>query len=167
MKILYVEDNPANLYLVKRVAKAGKHDIVNYVDGRDVLSKIDTVNPDIVLMDIQLAGDLTGLDVVRRLRSDGYDFPIIAVTAYAMIGDKEKCLEAGCDDYLAKPLPIARLLEIFEHYNDPVARANPPHKNKPAEELKTTNEIDALRLAPEALGEDIASKKDHNKTTKI
>lgn len=118
MKVLYVEDNPANVFLVKRVAKMGQHEIVNYIDGGQALNNFDEINPDLVLMDIQLAGDKSGLDVVRELRERGVKTPIIAVTAYAMVGDKERCLEAGCNDYLPKPLPIPRLVEIFQHYND-------------------------------------------------
>jgi two-component system, cell cycle response regulator DivK len=116
MRILYVEDNPANVFLVKRVAKMGNHEIINYIDGGEALRKFPELKPDLVLMDVQLSGELSGLDVVRRLRADGYTTPIIAVTAYAMVGDRERCIEAGCNDYLAKPLPIPRLVEIFEQY---------------------------------------------------
>lgn len=116
MKILYVEDNAANVFLVKRIAKVGGHDVVNYIDGEEALGQFESDKPDLVLMDIQLAGELSGLDVVHRLRTRGTRVPIIAVTAYAMVGDRERCLAAGCDDYLAKPLPIPRLMEIFDHY---------------------------------------------------
>jgi CheY-like chemotaxis protein len=56
MKILYVEDNPANLYLVKRIAKAGQHEVINYIDGEEALNDFETLKPDLVLLDIQLAG---------------------------------------------------------------------------------------------------------------
>jgi CheY-like chemotaxis protein len=117
MRILYVEDNPANVFLVKRVAKIGQHEIVNFIDGREAIRKYDDVNPDLVLMDIQLVGETSGLDVVKELRARGITTPIIAVTAYAMVGDKERCIEAGCNDYLAKPLPIPRLIEIFQQHD--------------------------------------------------
>ena len=122
MKVLYVEDNPANVFLVKRVAKMGQHEIVNFIDGREAIRKYDDVNPDLVLMDIQLVGETSGLEVVKELRAKGVKTPIIAVTAYAMVGDKERCIEAGCNDYLAKPLPIPRLIEIFQEY-EAIARA--------------------------------------------
>ncbi|MFW5708741.1 MAG: response regulator [Chloroflexota bacterium] len=112
MRILYVEDNLANVSLVKRIARGDE--VINYIDGEDALIYIERDNPDIVLMDVQLAGRMSGLDVVRELRDRGFTLPIIAVTAYAMVGDRERCLAAGCDDYIAKPLPIPRLLEIFE-----------------------------------------------------
>jgi two-component system cell cycle response regulator DivK len=133
MKVLYVEDNPANVFLVKRVARMGNHEIINYIDGGQALKKYDEISPDLVLMDIQLAGDKSGLDVVRELRARGVKTPIIAVTAYAMVGDKERCIDAGCDDYLAKPLPIPRLVEIFDAHNKRVLAAG---GGKPAEAPK-------------------------------
>ncbi|GAB4318143.1 MAG: hypothetical protein Kow00117_08340 [Phototrophicales bacterium] len=111
MRILYVEDNMANVSLVKRVAR--NHEVINYVDGDEALANFEKDNPDLVLMDIQLSGRLTGLDVVRTLRERGHKLPIIAVTAYAMVGDRERCLAAGCDDYIAKPLPIPTLVALF------------------------------------------------------
>jgi two-component system cell cycle response regulator DivK len=125
MRILYVEDNPANLFLIKRVAKMGDHEVINLIDGEEALRKIDLIKPDLILMDIQLAGQLTGLDVVRKLRTDGYTMPIVAVTAYAMVGDRERCLEAGCNEYLSKPLPIGRVVELLQLYQAGVP-AEPP-----------------------------------------
>lgn len=150
MRVLYVEDNPANVFLVKRVAKVGKHEIINYIDGGQALKKFDDINPDLVLMDIQLAGDIGGLDVVRELRGRGVQVPIIAVTAYAMVGDKERCLEAGCNDYLAKPLPVPRLVEIFQDYSDKVENAKlkeepttPPVEAKPVPATADASSVSA------------------------
>lgn len=117
MKILYVEDNPANVYLVQRVARAGAHEVINLDDGERALNEFNSIKPDLVLMDIQLVGNLNGLDVVRHLRDQGHQVPIIAVTAYAMVGDRERCLTAGCNDYMAKPLPVPRLIELFNRYS--------------------------------------------------
>ncbi len=136
MRILYVEDNPANVFLVKRVARMGNHEVVNLMDGDHVLNQFDTLAPDLVLMDVQLVGNLTGLDVVRQLRQRGIKTPIIAVTAYAMVGDRERCIEAGCDDYMAKPLPIQRLVEVFAHHDK--------------EKSRTTAEV--VAIAKERLG---------------
>ncbi len=126
MRILYVEDNPANLSLVQRVARIGNHNVISYMNGTSALENFERDNPDLVLMDIQLPGSLTGLDVVRRLRARGYQTPIIAVTAYAMVGDRERCLEAGCDDYMAKPLPVADLIAMFNRYDKQPASITPP-----------------------------------------
>lgn len=117
MKILYVEDNPTNVYLLQRVARMGDHEIVNFIDGDEALRLYDSIKPDLILMDIQLAGEKTGIDVVRVLRERGVTVPIVAVTAYAMVGDRERCLAAGCDDYLAKPLAIPRLVDILKTYS--------------------------------------------------
>ena len=141
MRILYVEDNPANVFLVKRVAKMGNHEIINYIDGGEALRKFPELEPDLVLMDVQLSGELSGLDVVRRLRADGYTTPIIAVTAYAMVGDRERCIEAGCNDYLAKPLPIPRLVEIFEQYE--AATTAPASTDASAKPEPVTSESDS------------------------
>ena len=135
MRVLYVEDNPTNVFLVKRVAKVGQHEVINFVDGSEALRKYDDIDPDLVLMDVQLSGELSGLDVVRQLRARGIDVPIIAVTAYAMVGDKERCIEAGCTDYLAKPLPVPRLVEIFQEYSDAVEAAK---KASPAKAEQST-----------------------------
>jgi CheY-like chemotaxis protein len=119
MRIVYVEDNIANVHLVKRVARIGKHEIINYIDGMDAFNNFATDDPDLVLMDIQLAGELTGIEVVKKLRDKGFTTPIFAVTAYAMVGDKERCMEAGCTGYMSKPIPIPDLVKLFEKYDKP------------------------------------------------
>jgi two-component system cell cycle response regulator DivK len=132
MRILYVEDHPANLFLVQRVARMGNHDIINYTEGQSALDHFEKDKPDLVLMDVQLPGKLTGLDVVKELRARGHRLPIIAVTAYAMMGDRERCLEAGCDAYIAKPMPISDLVDILKKY-DPTSSEKPtPAQESPA-----------------------------------
>ena len=164
MRILYVEDNPTNLLLVRRVAR--QHELISYIDGEEALAKFDQDKPDIVLMDLQLAGKLNGLQVVQALRQRGYSGPVIAVTAYAMMGDRERCLEAGCDDYIAKPLPIPRLVSLFEHYEQALAEpaspapepeAAPEVADAPAAEVPAENTVEAeakaepvVEAAPEA-----------------
>ena len=117
MRIVYVEDNIANVHLVKRVARMGKHEVINYIDGMDALTNFANDNPDLVLMDIQLAGELTGIEVVKKLRDKGFNAPIYAVTAYAMVGDRERCMEAGCTGYISKPIPIPELVQLFAQYD--------------------------------------------------
>lgn len=155
MRILYVEDNPANVFLVKRVAKMGRHEIINFIDGGEAIRKYDDVNPDLVLMDIQLVGETSGLEVVKQLRGRGVTTPIIAVTAYAMVGDKERCMEAGCNDYLAKPLPIPRLIEIFQEY-DVSSKATRP--STPAQTAPKVVEPTPTKVAPAGSEVDEASK---------
>lgn len=117
MRILYVEDNLANLALVQRLARIGNHEIISHPDGEAALAHFQQDKPDLILMDIQLKGALNGLDVVKKLREQGHKTPIIAVTAYAMLGDRERCLQAGCDEYLPKPLPVEQLVEFFERFD--------------------------------------------------
>jgi len=116
MRILYVEDNPANLSLMLRIARMGGHEVISYTEGEAALANYDKDRPDIVLLDLQLAGAISGLDVVKTLRQRGSTLPIVAVTAYAMVGDKERCMEAGFSGYLAKPLPVAELVELVQRY---------------------------------------------------
>ncbi|MGB1286023.1 MAG: response regulator [Aggregatilineales bacterium] len=135
MRIVYVEDNIANVFLVQRVAKMGAHTVIHYIDGNEFLKKYEQANPDMILMDIQLAGGYSGLDLVRKFRESGHTIPVIAVTAYAMVGDKERCIEAGCDEYMAKPLAIAQMVKLFEEYSkqaeDRAATASLPDKPQP------------------------------------
>lgn len=116
MKIMYVEDNPANISLLQRIARMGGHQVINYTNGDHVLDSFAQDEPQLVLMDLQLEGRMTGLEIVRALRARGFTTPIIAVTAYAMVGDRERCLEAGCDAYLSKPLPVTELVELVQTY---------------------------------------------------
>jgi CheY-like chemotaxis protein len=159
MRILYVEDNPANLFLVQRVARMGNHDVITYSEGQPALDHFKEDKPDLVLMDIQLSGLLNGLDVVKALRAAGYKTPIVAVTAYAMSGDREKCIEAGCDGYLAKPLPVGELVELFKRYEPtpvakpaeaPVPAAPAPVAVAPAPRLESVPEVKPAPVAPQS-----------------
>ena len=120
MKIMYVEDNPANISLLQRIARMGGHEVINYTNGETALEKFPQDNPDLVLMDLQLEGSIGGLDVVRMLRERGFKTPIIAVTAYAMVGDRERCLAAGCSGYLSKPLPVSELVELVKEHEQAI-----------------------------------------------
>jgi CheY-like chemotaxis protein len=117
LRIVYVEDNPANLALVRRVARLGRHEVDGYAEGEDALEDLVENPPDLILIDIQLGGVMTGLDLIVALRDRGVDVPIIAVTAYAMMGDRERCLQAGFNEYLPKPLPVGDLVALFDRYS--------------------------------------------------
>ncbi len=125
MRILYIEDNATNVILVQRVANMGKHAVITYGDGREALDHFEQDKPDLILLDVQLRGALTGLDVAHTLRTKGCTVPIIAVTAYAMKGDRQRCLDAGCDDYLPKPISVAELVTVFKRYGDAAASGKP------------------------------------------
>lgn len=117
MRILYVEDNEVNQALVERVARAKKCEVIFLEEGEEALKLLASdPNINLVLLDIELAGSFSGLDVIKSLRARQDKRPVVAVTAYAMMGDRERILNAGCDQYLPKPLVIGDLLALIEHY---------------------------------------------------
>ncbi len=109
-RILIVDDNATNLKLMMYLVKAQGYEVDTAGDATAALDRIRDHRPDLVLMDLQLPG-VDGLDVVRRLKADPAtrDIAIIAVTAYAMKGDREKAIAAGCDDYVTKPIDTRTL----------------------------------------------------------
>jgi CheY-like chemotaxis protein len=141
MRILYVEDNEVNRALVERVVRARKFSVVFHDEGEEALKTLENdATIDVILLDIELAGTISGLDVIRTLRARNDKRPVVAVTAYAMMGDRERILEAGCDQYLPKPLVITELLAVLDHYSaelaakaaEPVAAAQPAPAAEPA-----------------------------------
>ncbi len=117
MRIMYVEDNAVNLELVRRIARLGGHEVVSYSNGKDALEALQTDSAHLILMDIQLEGEMDGIEVIKRLRARGDQRPIIAITAYAMRGDEERILGSGCNDYLPKPLPISQFITLLAKYD--------------------------------------------------
>ena len=110
-RILLVEDNEMNRdMLSRRLIKRG-HDVSIAVDGQQGVDQAGRYKPDIILLDMSLPV-MDGWEAARRLKADDETrrIPIIALTAHAMVGDREKCLEAGADDYDTKPLDFKRLL---------------------------------------------------------
>jgi CheY-like chemotaxis protein len=110
-KILLVEDNEMNRdMLSRRLLKRG-HEVAIAVDGQEGVDLAGSDNPDIILLDMSLPV-MDGWEAARRLKADDATkaIPIIALTAHAMAGDREKCLEAGADDYDTKPVDFKRLL---------------------------------------------------------
>ena len=112
MKILYVEDNDDNVYMLRnRLTRAG-FTIVVATDGAQGVVMATTEKPDLILMDLTLP-DIDGEEATRRLKADPATkhIPVIALTANAMSGDREKAIAAGCDDFETKPVEMPRLLE--------------------------------------------------------
>jgi two-component system cell cycle response regulator DivK len=116
-KILIVDDNEDSRDLVVKVLKNRGYQIVEAVDGEDALEKAESENPDIILLDISIP-KLDGYEVTRRLKSREKfkNIPIIALTAHAMKGDKEKALQAGYDGYISKPISVHELPEQIKSY---------------------------------------------------
>jgi two-component system cell cycle response regulator DivK len=112
MKILYVEDNDDNVFVLKsRLSRAG-FSVVIAVDGAQGVAMAASEQPDLILMDLSLPV-IDGWEATRRIKAapETRHIPVIAVTAHAMTGDREKALAAGCDDFDTKPVELARLLE--------------------------------------------------------
>ena len=116
--ILVVEDNDMNMQLVEFLLEEGGYRIVKATSGEEALSLThDGAAPDLILMDIHLPG-MDGLSVVRAIKSDERTsrIPILALTAHAMRGDKDRFLEAGCDGYISKPIDVKTFIASIERY---------------------------------------------------
>jgi CheY-like chemotaxis protein len=115
--ILIIDDNPINLKLEKILLGVEGYNIRTATDAEEALKLLTVFHPDLILMDLQLPG-MSGLDLTRRLKTNP-EFNgtvILAVTAYAMKGDKEKALAAGCDGYITKPIDTKTLPTVIANY---------------------------------------------------
>jgi len=104
-KILVIEDNQQNLYLMKYLLEDCGYEVFEAMDGKEGIEMAASISPDLILLDIQLP-TMDGYAVARSLRQNNQlaKTPIVAVTSYAMPGDREKALEAGCSGYIEKPI---------------------------------------------------------------
>jgi two-component system cell cycle response regulator DivK len=116
-KILVVDDNKDSRELVIKILRAKGHQLIEAVDGEDALEKVAAEHPDLILMDISLP-KIDGHEVTRRLKSNAKfaSIPVIALTAHAMKGDREKALAAGCVDYIAKPINVHDFYERIRSF---------------------------------------------------
>ncbi|MGO9209381.1 MAG: response regulator [Terriglobales bacterium] len=116
-KILIAEDNPVNRELVREILADRNYEIIEACDGQQALDRIAEVTPDLVLLDIQMPV-LDGYAVVRRIRDNprSTKLRVIALTAYAMRGDRDRALAAGFDDYVTKPIDLATLTSTIRQF---------------------------------------------------
>ncbi|WP_376696771.1 response regulator [Wenzhouxiangella sp. EGI_FJ10305] len=116
-KILLIEDNEQNAYLVEYLLAARDWTVVCAADGSTGLEMADTESPNLILLDIQLPG-MDGYEVARQLRAKEHikETPIVAVTSYAMPGDRENCLAAGCTGYIEKPIDPGSFADQVEQF---------------------------------------------------
>lgn len=114
-KVLIVEDNPQNMKLLEMLLKAKDYILLKAYDGEEALDMAIREQPDLIVMDMQLP-KMSGLEVTKQLRQTPVfsHTPIIALTAYAMRGDKEQFMEAGCNAYLSKPISTRELPVIID-----------------------------------------------------
>jgi len=118
--VLYIEDNYHNRRIVRKILQSRGYILVEAEDGVSGLAMVHELKPPLILLDIGLPG-IDGLEVIARVKADPNlrDIPVIALTASAMRGDKERFLEAGCDDYLSKPIQAMELInKVASHYPD-------------------------------------------------
>jgi len=124
MKILLVEDNEMNRDMLSRRLTRKGYEVISATDGARGVSMAQSENPDLILMDISLPV-MDGLQATRQIKAEDTtkSIPVIALTAHAMAGDREKCLAAGCDDYATKPVEFPQLLSKIKSFleNAPTA----------------------------------------------
>jgi two-component system cell cycle response regulator DivK len=120
--ILYVEDNPDNRNLIRRVLNAEGYSVVEAINGKQATEKLESETVDLILMDINMP-DMDGYTLTAKIKAiQKYSkIPIVAVTANVMRGDREKSLEAGCDGYIQKPIDIDTLSQQIERF---ISRSN-------------------------------------------
>jgi len=116
-RILIVEDNELNLKLLRDVLDAYGYQTITTGQGEASLPLACEHRPDLILMDLQLP-DISGFEAVRRLKDNEVTraIPIVAVTAFAMVGDERKALTSGCDGYVAKPILLREFLSLVERF---------------------------------------------------
>lgn len=114
-KILLVEDNELNLDMLSRRLKRKGYEVVTAADGKKGIEAAESERPDLILLDMSLPV-LDGWEAAQQIKNNPRikHIPIIALTAHAMVGDKEKVMQAGCDDYETKPIDFPRLIEKIE-----------------------------------------------------
>ncbi|MET0385674.1 MAG: response regulator [Polyangiales bacterium] len=117
--ILVVDDNPENLKLILFILSTGGYELTTANDAHEALGILAERAPDLILLDLQLPG-MDGLELTRKLRArvDTREIPIVAVTAYAMKGDELKARDAGCNDYIVKPIDKRALRALVKRYLD-------------------------------------------------
>lgn len=115
--LLYIEDNPHNRRIVRKILGTKGYTVIEVEDGFVGLETIRKTRPPLVLLDIALPS-MDGMEIVKHVKADESirHIPVIALTASAMRGDRERFLAAGCDDYLSKPVKARELIEMIENY---------------------------------------------------
>jgi two-component system, cell cycle response regulator DivK len=116
-KILIIEDNEQNMYLLTFLLNRHGHDVVQACDGRQGITLAEREDPDLILLDIQLP-QMDGYAVARQIKAIQVmtGIPIVAVTSYAMVGDREKTIAAGCSGYIEKPINPDTFLEQISEF---------------------------------------------------
>ncbi len=115
--ILYIEDDPPSILLVKKILEFSGYRFINEPSGLSGIESAEEIQPDLILLDIDLP-DIDGYQVARRLKAaeKTRKIPIVALTASAMKGDRERAIAAGCDGYIRKPIDLSNFIEVIKFY---------------------------------------------------
>lgn len=152
-KLLLAEDNPINQKVILKILSSAGFDAKSVINGSEALKEYSENDYDLILMDVQMP-EMDGLEVtshIRKMKKPKKDVPIIAITAHALIGDREKCLQAGMNEYISKPIKSFELLKMI----DKLLKVD-SFEEKPDMELKPSNNdlyLDFERLNKVSLGE--------------
>ena len=116
-RILVVEDNDTNIYLISFILRKNNFEVIEARSGEEGVMRAIEEKPDLIVMDIQLPG-IDGMEATKRIREskEAGDIPIIAFTSYAMTGDREKLLNAGCSGYIEKPINLETFITNIEKH---------------------------------------------------
>lgn len=120
MRILYVEDNLISLALMERVTRTENHEIISCTRAEDALRALAQEVIDLIIVDIKLDGEMNGLQLTHLLRERGDTRPIIVTTAYEAIYSRKEAQEAGCNEFLTKPLSVRQILTVLATYSTSV-----------------------------------------------
>jgi CheY-like chemotaxis protein len=123
----------------------GSHEVINYAYAEHALRNFEQDRPDLVLVDIRLEGEMSGVEMVTRLRAAGHKQPMVAVTAVATDEMRERCMTVGFDDYFTKPVPVRDLLHLIQKYATQVQTQTAAAVPSPAE---TPAQPEVLPAAP-------------------
>lgn len=158
-QVLVVDDGESNRKLIELVLQRAGAEIITAENGLEAIERIAEHAPELVLMDMQMPV-LDGYNATKRLRESGYTVPIVALTGNAMVGDREKCLKAGCDDFLSKPINLDQLLQLASKYlgvcDDEHVDANPARRQSTADSIEFSSLADS-DSTPDAIGPPIYS----------
>jgi PAS domain S-box-containing protein len=174
--VLLVEDNPVNQKVAATMLEKRGHRVVVASNGREALEALDKERIDLILMDLQMP-EMDGFEATELIRErekvGGGHIPIVAMTAHAMKGDRQRCLEAGMDDYISKPISEANLFSVIENLahrsQDKEKKSHPPSKylESPAEDIFDLSKAMSALDGDRALFEEIANLFLEDATNKI
>jgi CheY-like chemotaxis protein len=142
VRIVYVEDTLLNLCLIERIARMGGHEVINYAYGEQALEHFERDKPDLLLVDLRLEGEMTGIQLIEKLRNGGQTLPIVVITALEGRAVEERCKTAGCTEFHVKPLMVREMVRLLHRY------AKEKSAEKSAGQVSETDEARSSQAKP-------------------